>query len=253
MTMCHLDRSIRVEVKPSESLRRKEDPLARSGNTLSESSTTRLQNNIIPPLNTTSGTVLSDVRAQFEMAFTKISSSNKRHDASMRSLNDRPMRLGDLTSSTSNLGRSTRLGRSKDDDVIDPEVIEKVQITTDSPPDEFKQPLPVANSHKPIAISSLNTRMASPITTPTKKSKPTTSRADLEPVPMPKLSPRSPSPKKPSTPPKRKAPPPPPPATTMSTMPQPDQIMMPFPAAKAERPRPMTTNLFDSIRHIADA
>ena len=213
MTKAHLERSTRVDIRPSETLKplpRQSgplEPLSRSENSLLGSSS-RLRKSVLPPMNTTSnGTVLNDVRAQFEAALTKITSANARHDDSfvdrfvsqffLRIFQtiERPMDLADLnTSSTSRLGTSslTRFGRQRDENVAEPQEIEKVQITTHAPvlvrsqpppmsaqPPEFKAPLPVDGEPNPLS-NSQNMRMASPITTPTKKTRKKKKKSTLE-------------------------------------------------------------------------
>jgi len=271
MTKAHLDRSARVDVRPSETLkplpRGALEPLSRSESSLVDSST-RLRKSILPPMNTTSnGTVLNDVRAQFEAALTKIT-ANARDDSS-----DRPLNLADLTasrSSTSRFGSLTRLERQRDESVNEPQKIEKVQITTHAPvflrsqpppvssqPPEFKAPLPVDDSLPNPLNNTQNMRMASPLSTPTKKArkkkKKSTSDENATVIETENLPPRPPPTtanapttiqKSPPTLKKRYAPPPP--ASPQKS----PEMMMPYPSVKAERPKPMTTNLFDQIRDM---
>jgi hypothetical protein len=84
MTKAQLDRSARVDAISSETLkslpRGPLEPLSRSESSLIGSASA-LRKSILPPMNTTSnGTVLNDVRAQFEAALTKIT-ANARDDS----------------------------------------------------------------------------------------------------------------------------------------------------------------------------
>merc|ERR1712037_28973 len=142
----------------------------------------------------------------------------------------------------------------RDESVSEPQQIEKVKITThvpvilrSQPPPvsseapEFKTPLPVDESPTSLLNNSQNMRMASPLSTPTKKSRKKKKKSPLEknettnetenlPPRPPPIATNAPTniPKSPATMKKKQAPPPP-----VSTGKSPEMLMS-YPSVKAE-------------------
>lgn len=128
----------------------------------------------------------------------------KRHASS------RPLNLADLAasrSSTSRFGSSTRPNeRQRDENVAEPQRIEKVQITAHAPvplrsqppsissqAPEFMTPLPVDDSSTSTVNNSQNMRMASPLSTPTKKTRKKKKKSPAEKNETENLPPRPPT------------------------------------------------------------
>ena len=223
MTKAHFDRSARVDVISSQTLKSMPrgplEQLSRSESSLMGSASA-LRKSILPPMNTTSnGTVLNDVRAQFEAALTKIT-ANARDDSfdrwsrfynCMKSYaSSRPLNLADLAasrSSTSRFGSSTRPNeRQRDESMAEPQQIEKVQITAHGPvplqslppsvssqAPELKTPRPVDDSSTSTVNNSQNMRMASPLSTPTKKTRKKKKKSLVEKNETENLPPRPPT------------------------------------------------------------